>query len=347
MAHGEGAPDGVTHEGGAGGLALALEGGQQAEGVFPTVVLLGLTGNLPHGIVQIGQAGEGVGLLTRLDALWPAGYERYAMSSLVDVGLVTPVPGARVVTEFFELGEIPFGGTSVVAGEENEGVVVYACLLDRGQEFAHMSVRLHHEVRVGVHLAGSFVGRDGHDRGMRSGQGQVKKEGFLGFGPFLDVGDAFLEEMGQDLVDMEIGTYWPLAVPTVRVLVAVHAFLAVGEGSDLAGIHPSVGRHVERSAMAVVAVEAIDVRTILHRFGKVDVLPFAFLFVYAGPVPAQMPLSDHLSVVSGLLEKVGDGCPLGGDQVVARSAQDATGQAGSPIVASGQNAVPGGRADGA
>ena len=44
---------------------------------------------------------------------------------------------------------------------------------------------------------------------------------------------------------------------------------------------------------AVVAVEAIDVRTILHRFGKVDVLPFAFLFVYAGPVPAQMPLSDH------------------------------------------------------
>ena len=128
---------------------------------------------------------------------------------------------------------------------------------------------------------------------------------------------------------------------------AVHALLAVGEGSDLAGVHPHVGRHVERSAMAVVAVEAIDVRTILHRFGKVDVLPFAFLFVYASPVPAQVPLSDHLGVVSGLLEEVGDGCPLGGDQVVARSALDATGQAGSPIVPSGQNAVSGGRADGA
>ena len=183
VAHGEGATDGVTHEGGAGGLALALEGGQQAEGVFPTVVLLGLTGNLPHGIVQIGQAGEGVGLLTRLDALWPAGYERYAMSSLVDVGLVTPVPGARVVTEFFELGEIPFGGTSVVAGEENEGVVVYACLLDRGQEFAHMSVRLHHEVRVGVHLAGSLR-RAGRARsGYAERAGASKERRAFGFWP--------------------------------------------------------------------------------------------------------------------------------------------------------------------
>ena len=182
---------------------------------------------------------------------------------------------------------------------------------------------------------------------MRSRQRASKERRVLGLGPLLDVGDAFVEEMGQDLVDMEIRAYGPLAVPTVWVLVAAHAFLAVGEGSDLAGIHPHVGRHVERSAMAVVAVEAIDVRTILHRFGKVDVLPFAFLFVYAGPVPAQVPLADHLGVVSGLLEEVRDRCPLGGDQVVARSAQDATGQAGSPIVASGQNAVSGGRADGA
>jgi hypothetical protein len=34
------------------------------------------------------------------------------------------------VTEFFELGEIPFGGASVVAGEEDEGVVVHSGIFE-------------------------------------------------------------------------------------------------------------------------------------------------------------------------------------------------------------------------
>ena len=99
--------------------------------------------------------------------------------------------------------------------------------------------------------------------------------------------------------------------------------------------------------MAVVAIKPINVGAVLDRLGKVDVLPLLFLLVDAGPVPPEMPLANHLGMVSSLLEEVGDGGPLGGDQVVAGSPQHTTGQAGAPIVASGQHAVSGGRADGA
>ena len=51
--------------------------------------------------------------------------------------------------------------------------------------------------------------------------------------------------------------------------------------------------------MAVVAVEPIDVRPILDRLGKVDVLPLLFLLVDAGPVPPEVPLPDHILIRDG------------------------------------------------
>ena len=97
--------------------------------------------------------------------------------------------------------------------------------------------------------------------------------------------------------------------------------------------------------MPVVTVEPVDVRAILDRFRKVDILPLLLLLVDSGPVPTEVPLPNHLSMVPGFLQEMGDGGPFGGDEVIAGSVQDATGQTGAPIVASSQHAVPRGRAD--
>ena len=123
----------MTDQSGPAGARLPLEGRHQAKGIFPAVVLLGLTGDIPHGIVKVGQASEGIGLLTGLDALGPAGDERHAVPAFVDVGLVPAIAGARVMAKLLQQFEVSLGGTTVVAGEENQGIFVNAGFLDCGE----------------------------------------------------------------------------------------------------------------------------------------------------------------------------------------------------------------------
>ena len=265
--------------------------------------------------------------MTRLYALGPAGDERHAMPALVYVRLVSAVAGAGVMTELLQQLEVSLRGTTIVAGEENQGILVDAGLLEGGEQIAHVAIHLHHEIGVGVDLAGSLERGNWHDWRVRCRQRKVEKERLFRLRPFLDVGDALVEQMGQYIVDVEIRAHGALSVPTIAVLLAGNALHAVRQGRDLTGVDPNVRRHVEGSAMTVVAVETIDVGAVLDRLGKVDVLPLLFLLVDAGPVPTEVPFANHLGMVSGLLEQVGNGGPLGGNQVVAGSPQHAPGQA--------------------
>ena len=91
--------------------------------------------------------------------------------------------------------------------------------------------------------------------------------------------------------------------------------------------------------MAVVIGEAVDIGSVFHGFGEIDVLPPPFTLVRLGPVPSKMPFSDHLSMITDRLQQMGNGRPLGRDQVFAGSAQHPAGKPRPPIVSTGEHTV--------
>ena len=113
--------------------------------------------------------------------------------------------------------------------------------------------------------------------------------------------------MGKHFVDFEVRTDRSFAIPAVRILLAGNAFRAVGDGGALAGIDPDVGGHIEGAAVTVVAVKTVDVWSVLDGLSEVD-----FLAVLV-PVPAEVPLTDHLCGVAGLAQHVCDCLPFGWD----------------------------------
>ena len=116
--------------------------------------------------------------------------------------------------------------------------------------------------------------------------------------------------MWQHFIDHKIRTDRAFAVPTIRILLACHAFDTIWLSSHFAGVDPYVGSHVQRTAVAVVAIEPVDVGTIQNWFRKVNVWQSfdanrtitmsSLIFGQHGPVPAKMPLADHLSAVACL-----------------------------------------------
>jgi len=138
---------------------------------------------------------------------------------------------------------------------------------------------------------------------------------------------------------MEVRANRSVAVPAVPVVVSRDALFAIGGGRDATRVDPDVGWHVERTAVPVVAVEAVDIGTVLDRSGEID------LFTVAAPVPTEVPFAHHRRVVTDRTHQVTKRWALGWNQVIARAAEHAASEAASPIVSTGQQSVTRGRAD--
>ena len=234
--------------------------------------------------------------------------------------------------------------------EQEQGVAVNAVVFQGGEDLADVVVGLDDEVGIRIEAADAAKRRDRHDGSMRRGQGKIEEKGRAvsgGGSAGLDVLNGFVEDVRENLVDMEVGADGSFSIPTVAVLAFGNAFFAVGRGGDAPGIHPNIRRHIQRAAVGVVLMKAIDVRAVFHRLGKVD---FRLVRAVCGsfvPVPTKMPLANHGGMVAGALEEMADCGSFGRDEVFASAVENAAGKPGTPVVASGEKAVASGSANGA
>ena len=132
--------------------------------------------------------------------------------------------------------------------------------------------------------------------------------------------------MRQNFIDVKIGTNRTFPIPTIWIFFSINSFFPIRLRGYLAGIDPYIGRHIQRSAMAVIIGKSIDVGSIFHRFCKINILPFLFTLVRFGPVPTKVPFTYHLGVITDFLEQMSHGCPVSGNQVLACSAKHSAGK---------------------
>ena len=125
--------------------------------------------------------------------------------------------------------------------------------------------------------------------------------------------------MRKYLINFKIGPDWTFPIPTIWIFGSCDSFVPVRLGGYFSGIDPYVGRHIQRSAMAIVIGESIDVGTIFYGFGKINILPFLLTLVCFGPVPSKVPLTNHLGVVTDFLEQMPHGGPVSGNQMITGS----------------------------
>lgn len=195
------------------------------------------------------------------------------MAAFVKVGFVAAIAGAGIVTVLFEQFKVGFGRATVVAGEQEQGIAVNVVVFQGGEDLADVVVGLDDEVGIRIDSADAAKRRDRYDGSMRRGQGEVEEEGRAvagGGSAGLDMLDGFVEDVREDLVDVKVGADGAFSIPAVAVLAFGNAFFAVGRSGDAPGIHPNIRRHVQRAAVGVVLMEAVDVRSVFHRLGKVD-----------------------------------------------------------------------------
>ena len=133
---------------------------------------------------QVGKSGEEVGEGHEVtgpgiggDAVGPMGDEWHPVPTFPRAGLDAAERASGAMSETFGVLVVPHG--TVVAGKENPGIVVHACLLQAGHDLPDDLVHQHHEVAVhaGPALANEFLGRE--PRCVRGRQGKVEEERFL------------------------------------------------------------------------------------------------------------------------------------------------------------------------
>ena len=213
-----------------------------------------------------------------------------------------------------------------------------------------MVIGLDDEVGVRIEAADAAKRRNRHDGSMGRGQGKIEEEWRVvsgGGSAGLNVLNGFVEEVREHLVDVKVGADGSFSIPAVAVLAFGNALFAVGRSGDAPGIHPNIGRHIQRAAVGVVLMEAVDVRSVFHRLGKVV---FRLVRAVCGsfvPVPTKMPLANHGGMIAGALQKMADCGSFGRDEVFASSVENAAGKPGTPVVAPGEQSVASGSADGA
>ena len=111
------------------------------------------------------------------------------MSAFINIGFVTSVNSAWMMSIFFEQLKICFRGTTVVTRENNECVIVEPGFFDRCHQFAHMVIRLHHEIGIGVQSTRVLEWRNRDNGCVGRRQGKVDEEGFARF----RIGCAFID----------------------------------------------------------------------------------------------------------------------------------------------------------
>lgn len=151
----------MTDEGSATRCITAFECWHETEGILAAVVFWRLFGDVTHRRVEISQTREGMSCLAGFYPRWPAHDEGNSMAAFIDVSLVSTISGAGVMTVFFQDFEIALRRATIVAGKEDNCVVINTACLQGIQKFAHVMIHLHHKVSVGVNPAGVLEGGTG------------------------------------------------------------------------------------------------------------------------------------------------------------------------------------------
>ena len=345
LADREGAVDRMMHD----GLAKGLRVLPKQRGEKTDAVLAGVGGDFGAGDVggggeQVGQADGLVAATAGFHLSGPAGNEWHAMSAFVDVGLVSAELVAGIMILGGHLWKFCGGRAAIVGGEDKQRILREIVLLQRLHDLADGPVNLHGEIAIGVDPAFAlpFFGRE--DRSMRGVEGEVDEEGLAGLGVLglkIKVANDVLGDVRENIDGFKF---------LIRRAFAVEALFH--DFCELRPIvlHVDVGWHIEGGADAEEVVEADRGGSVLHGLGIVDV-PAAFVFCVPGvavigkaavlerPIHAEVPFADGSRVVALVLEQSADGHAAGLDQTSGESPADALFESGTPVVASGENAV--------
>ena len=306
---------GAVFEWGAGG-----EGGPEAFAI--EVFGFGDAGGVAEGGEPVGEVAGGVVGGVGGDFAGEFGDGGDAEAAFVDAAFVASEAGSAVEEGGVGAADVEVGGGragvggAVVAGEDDEGAVGEALLLEFGDDAADVAVEIADHggvtgvgsgvgdvaglapVGFGVPVGGEFV--DGGFGGMHGDvgfdEGEVEEEGgrFLGF----DEGFGFVDHEGGGV---------GLADPVFEFDIAGDGFGMTGDGilveDDFLVVAPEVGGVVAvGDGLAVVAEEEVE----------------AFAVGVAGAADgAEAPFADGGGLVAGLFEGHGEGEGFFGEGVLA------------------------------
>ena len=283
------------------------------------------------------------------------------MATFVDRGLVVAQRTAREVTLLLQVLHAHVGGEAVVAGEEYQRVLGRSAGFERGEHLADGRVRLHDQVRGGVvEAALAFPFRVHRQGRVRRGQRKVEEKGFGLAGCIIDESAGAFGQRRQDGLEFPIGQR--RSGRAGQVVAEELGGQGHAGGADRAIVlDEAIGRPV-RHVGPEVGVEAAGRRPAGDRLGE-DLAPglamgvgrrLVGLLVITEeravafgdrPVPAEVPFADRRGTVAVLLRKTGHGESVRSDEWFAEDAHDAGLQAGTPVVASGEERVARRRAD--
>ena len=218
----------------------------------------------------------------------------------------------------------PYAGglrASVVAGEDEQGVLLLPNPLQGGLDLAHDVFSLHDEIPIFAEPAFAFpLGRRQNGR-MRRPQGHVEEKGLLLALARLDIVNRLTGQAGKHID-------W-------RVM-----------GDDLVVLNYRL--HVAGVMEATKMIEAPVKGTVgdFGSHGRGVMLLSRILFSALGIeiFEIKVPLSDYRRVITLLLEKARHRGPILGNQTGREPLNDSGLQLGTPTIATGQKTVPGGRA---
>ena len=135
--------------------------------------------SLFHNGQQIGLVHELTTYAAALHHARPTHQQRHPVAPFPNITLVATPRPARKMTLLLQFDRAGVRGFSVVAGENDQGVIRRATLLECVQNPAHDVVGLHHKIGISVKAAPSQP-RGGHGhRFVGGGQRQVKQEGHV------------------------------------------------------------------------------------------------------------------------------------------------------------------------
>ena len=210
-------------------------------------------------------------------------------------------------------------------------------------------VDLFHEIGVRIDAAGALELLGRHDRRVRGVQRHIGEErlGRVGLPLRLDEGDGLVDDRRHHVDGFELRAGRAGAQPRL------------GGARDLrhaSVLDPDERRHVERSADAEEGVEAVidrtvhDVASVVHRGRVLEGLAEIAAVIGDASVlqretHAEVPLAEATRRVALLPEQTGDRQTVLRDERGRETAEHPGLQTGPPVVATGEEAVTGRRAD--
>ena len=298
-----------------------------------------------HGGHQVAQAHHPVTGLALGHLRRPLDQQRHPVAALIDIGLGAPENIAGVVARGQQLGIVGHGRAAVIGSVNQNRILRQAQFLQLVPDPAHHIVAVEDEVAVlvGVGLAPE-LGRGQNGR-MGRGQGEVEEEGLVLVG-----GDDLQGLVGQVVQHLLVDEVRGRGAFPEEALAGSLGHM-VGQCREAVVLNIDIGRHIERPADAVVVVEAVgngraaDGLGIIH-IGAGAVVQGLGEVGALGEIHAQVPLAHGGGFITGPPEQRGHSGPAGLDQRLGVAAHHLGLEPGAPVVAAGQNAVAGGRADG-